>query len=286
MKFFTEPKVYLIAKPQLHVSSNLSATLDNWNSELAEVPGILDFFEDMDNYGGNFPEEAWVNKKEWAISSTDSDADLLPEFCGRMCYCAFGTKQGRKSNVDYLQNIIESGHGSVLEHANFTFLVAQCSRGFTHEMVRHRAGFAYSQESTHYINYNIQNGRICLDPRICEIENLYSEMQQITTQALKAYAEYYKKLKLKYPKKEACSMARQILPIGIEAKLAFTANVRALRHFMVMRGNMHNVAEIRKVACQVFKILKVCCPNSLHGLSLISADQEWIKADTDKMGKI
>ena len=254
MKVFTDPKVYLIAEPKI-----------NWE-------GVRQFLGDMDNYSKKTVNEAWIEGTKPSWHSDHSDADLLPEFCGRMCYCSFGERQGRTSNQAYLENIIKSGHGSVLEHANFTFLITQCSRGFTHEMVRHRAGFAYSQESTHYIDYNEENGRIVLDVRLegsGGFVGLGHAMEEVSKKALQVYEEVYQSLKSKgYKKKEACSMARQVLPIGIEAKIAFTANIRAIRHFCLTRGNLENVLEIRKVAVEVFKIMLDKAPNSMQGLSL------------------
>jgi thymidylate synthase (FAD) len=250
MKIFYDPKVYLISSPQI-----------NWDA-------VQEFFRDMNNYGKNFLEDVWRVNNSPAWVSEENDGDLLPEFCGRMCYCSFGERQGRVSNAEYLANIVQSGHGSVLEHANFTFLVTQCSRGFTHQMVRHRAGFAYSQESTHYIDYNPENGRICLDIKLCALEDIPEAMIEHAETALQIYQNLYSKLIKNYDKKTACSMVRQMLPIGIESKLAFTGNLRALRHFCYSRGNEHNVLEIRKIAVQVFEILKLEAPNAMQGLIL------------------
>lgn len=292
MKIFSEPKVYLIAEPKI-----------NWN-------GVRTFFEDMDFYGSRNWEQAWTNKGMPANHGQDFDADLLPEFCGRMCYCSFGEKQGRKENAAYLENIISQGHGSVLEHANFTFLVTQCSRGFTHEMVRHRAGFAYSQESTHYIDYSDPNNlRLYIDERAADIRFLADSIQSLEKEVVKQYGLVFETAKAEgHSKKECCSIARNLLPIGIEAKLAFTGNVRALRHFITMRGTLHNVAEIRNIAIKVYDILKDRCPNSMYGIkkqftvnvkqketiellqkgktTLTNEPQYYIEATTDRMAKI
>lgn len=270
MKIFTEPKVYLIARPQI-----------NWTKHAGKdgSPGVLDFFRDMENYGKTLPSEAWKDSERPMLRQVMEDyvmdADALAEFCGRMCYCSFGDKQGRKTNQDYIQNIVGQGHGSVLEHANFTFLVTQCSRGFTHEMVRHRAGFGYSQESTHFIDYSPETGRMILDERACSVEAVHDAMGEMAEHALAVYQQVYDSLRKQgHAKKEACSMARQLLPTGIEAKLAFTGNVRALRHFIVLRGNAFNVMEIRKVAVEVFKLMVNEAPNSMVGISLVKNEKD------------
>ena len=70
--------------------------------------------------------------------STDTEvgAEKLSEMGGRLCYMSFG--KGRKTNQEYLGNIIGVGHGSVLEHAVWNFVITGVSRSFTHELVRHR----------------------------------------------------------------------------------------------------------------------------------------------------
>ena len=70
-----------------------------------------------------------------------SAAEQVVEFGGRVCYMSFG--KGRKTNREYIGNILESKHGSVIEHAVWTFLITGVSRSLTHELVRHRAGFSY-----------------------------------------------------------------------------------------------------------------------------------------------
>ena len=72
-------------------------------------------------------------------TDTEVGAETLCEMAGRVCYMSFG--QGRKTNAEYLGNIMQMAHGSVLEHAAWNVLITGISRSFTHELVRHRAGF-------------------------------------------------------------------------------------------------------------------------------------------------
>lgn len=80
------------------------------------------------------------------------DGDFIPEVAGRVCYMSFGSKAGRRTNIEYLKHILESGHGSVCEHTVFGFLITGISRSLTHELVRHRQGVAYSQLSQRYVD--------------------------------------------------------------------------------------------------------------------------------------
>jgi thymidylate synthase ThyX len=84
-----------------------------------------------------------------------SDGEILCSFYAKLCYKSLVL--GKNSNVkrvrdipDNVRSILDTAHGSVLEHAAVNFIVTDCSRVFTHEQVRHRQGVAYSQTSGRY----------------------------------------------------------------------------------------------------------------------------------------
>src|ERR671928_1314402 len=52
-----------------------------------------------------------------------------------------------------ISNVIESGHGSTIEHVVFTFGISGVSRTLSHQLVRHRAGVAFDQQSQRYVTY-------------------------------------------------------------------------------------------------------------------------------------
>src|SRR2546422_6014184 len=83
--------------------------------------------------------------------TTDAEvgAEALAEMAGRVCYMSYG--KGRKTNREFIGHIVEVGHGSVLEHAVWSFVITGVSRSFTHELIRHRH-FSYSQLSQRYVN--------------------------------------------------------------------------------------------------------------------------------------
>jgi thymidylate synthase (FAD) len=231
IKVFYNPQVYLIAKPQL-----------NWSA-------INQYLIDT---------ESGV----WQKSDEAGDGELLCEFMGRLCYGSFGPRQGRTNTSEYLNNILAQQHGSVLEHANYSFVVTQCTRGYTHQQVRHRAGWAYSQESTHFIEYGENEARLAFPGiPIDEVETC-AEAAKLE---LKAYAALVVKLKQAFDqrprkKKLVCGAARVMLPASLESKLGFTANIRGLRWFTTLRGSDHNTAEIRLVAIQVLRFMQAECP--------------------------
>ena len=51
------------------------------------------------------------------------------------------------------RSVIESGHGSTIEHIVFTFAISGVSRTLSHQLVRHRAGVAFDQQSQRYVKY-------------------------------------------------------------------------------------------------------------------------------------
>ena len=120
----TEPRVYLVGKSSLD-------------------PDMLKAF--LDDEGMIFE------------TDTKVDAEILAESAGRICYLSFG--KGRKTNAEYLENIIASHHGSVLEHVTWNFIITGISRSLTHEFIRHRAGFAYCLTGDTLIYSDHHDGR-------------------------------------------------------------------------------------------------------------------------------
>src|SRR3954471_5521606 len=96
-----------------------------------------------------------------------TDSERLIAHAGKGCYDSYG-HDGRPIS-DHIKGLIASLHGSVLEHANVSFFIAGISRGCSHEIVRHRAGFAYSQRSTRYTRED--EASIVLDPFFAQLYN-------------------------------------------------------------------------------------------------------------------
>ena len=239
MRLVYDPKVYLIAKPML----------------LQE--NVLQYLVTECEVNTEFGEK-FVNSQ--------NDIEKLVEIAGKVCYVSY--KNTKSSTSEFISQLLKMGHGSVLEHANFTFVVTRCSRGFTHQMVRHRAGFAYSQESTHFRNYNKKNFSFKLESSMKQSnKRLIKKFEKTALQCIVTYERIKKELvKQNMAKKTACSIARQILPIGVESRLVFTGNLRALRHFIELRATRANCSEITEIAIQVYDILKREVPSCMIGL--------------------
>src|ERR1700753_1560569 len=98
-----------------------------------------------------------------------SDGERLAEFAGRLCYMS-QRNPAKRSTEEYLTNILKQGHGSVFEHAVYVLLIEGVSRSLTHELVRHRAGFGYSQLSQRYVDES--NAAFVVPPAILGDEPL------------------------------------------------------------------------------------------------------------------
>ncbi|KAH0543596.1 hypothetical protein GP486_008564, partial [Trichoglossum hirsutum] len=92
----------------------------------------------------------------WSSDYRD-ESSLLTEVAGRLCYKAFGVglnpniTRVREGNMQYVNNLLDQLHGSVLEHSSVSFALLNVSRILTHELVRHRVGIAFSQESQRFV---------------------------------------------------------------------------------------------------------------------------------------
>jgi thymidylate synthase (FAD) len=210
-------------------------------------------------------------------SDSSIAAEVLTETAGRTCYMSFA-KPRPGGNSTYLTHIKEVGHGSVLEHAVWNFIITGVSRSLTHELVRHRAGFGYSQLSQRYVDESVAE---YVEPDIIARDpELHAIWLDAVKQVHAAYIQLAEKLnaRLADPKAAAAAMlppdtdrttrrkaarqaARSVLPNASETKIFVTANARALRHFLEQRGSAFAEPEIRKLAGVLLDILQKDAPN-------------------------
>jgi thymidylate synthase (FAD) len=197
-------------------------------------------------------------------TDTEVGGEALAELAGRVCYMSYG--KGRKTNREFLGHIVEVGHGSVLEHAVWSFLITGVSRSFTHELIRHRH-FSYSQLSQRYVDESaspfIEPDVIAGDP---ELHAIWCEAINAARGAYDRLAAGLEKHYTSTPdrtlrRKLARQAARSVLPNATETKIFVTGNARALRHFIELRGSEHADIEIRKVAVKMLQLLQKESPN-------------------------
>lgn len=195
-----------------------------------------------------------------------SDADLLTELSGRICYRSFGVglnpnvTQIRTDSKAYIANTLEKGDGSIFEHASLTFAFLNVSRIFTHELVRHRVGVAISQESMRYVR--VTDIGMWLPPELSQEQR---ELMELTVRQAESY---YHDLEASFDwdtmtmpqKKAATSALRRIIPDGIATNIIWTTNHRNLRHVLEMRTDPAAEIEIRQVFDEVGRIVKTEYP--------------------------
>ena len=220
-----------------------------------------------------------------------SDGEDLIEVAGRLCYKSFEVGMNanitkvREGNQKYLENILTSKHGSVLEHSSVSFALLNVSRIFTHELVRHRAGTAFSQESMRFVRmddipiripdltedfeelagYQDIEDQSPMNWAMRRNEDLAGEFEQITRDTEKVIGEHAKMLdRPGVPfdlKKRITSALRRLAPGGHTTNIIVTANHRAWRHMIEMRTSSGAEEEIKYVFTEIACILKGRYPN-------------------------
>ncbi len=238
----TTPQVFLIARPSI------------------DVEGMRAYLEAV---GG----ESWLDLREGEQEGPTA-GELLLEFGGRACYRSWepglnpNVSRIRTDRQQYFANILRSGHGSVLEHANYSFALRNVSRVFTHELVRHRAGSAFSQESLRYVRLTEIGFRVppALEPVRDQVLQIVEQLEEFQVSAAKELGIDADGVPF-HIKKEVTSALRRLAPIGLSTDIVWTANARTLRHVIEMRTSEGAEEELRSVFDDVARIMQTEAPN-------------------------
>jgi len=184
----------------------------------------------------------------------------LVEVAGRTAY------QSRDRITDdsaakFVEMIRKRGHEAVLEHSAMTVEFNNVSRGFTHELVRHRLA-SYTQESTRYVDES--NLKVVIPPDKEPNEKLV-ELQLPNGIKLKvSFQDWIDLNEQMYRGLRKAGWvpqdARQILPIGIKSQIVMTANFREWRHVFKLRTAPDAHWEIRQVMTNLLKEVKEKIP--------------------------
>lgn len=243
----TEPEIFVIARPSV------------------DVAGMGAYLESV---GGG----AWLDRR--AAEEDVPDAELLVEFAGRVCYRSWepglnpNVTRVRTDRAEYLGNLLASEHGSVLEHASWTFAFRNVSRVFTHELVRHRAGSAFSQESLRYVRLVDIGFRVppALEPMQNEVIELVERLEEFQRDAAEKLGIDEDGVPFAH-KKEVTSALRRLAPTGLSTDIIWTANARTLRHVIAMRSAPGAEEEMRLVFDRVGELVKQEAPALFQDLT-------------------
>jgi len=258
------PKVYLVTKPAV-----------DW----AQLAAFL-----ADEGAPGVPQ---------SIRAGDDESAAIAEAAARICYMSYG--RGRRDIADFIENLLRSKDGSVFEHINYGFAFTGVSRSLTHELVRHRAGFAFSQRSQRYVDET--GGSFVAPPALDHAadDQANAILQEALANAALSYDALVDALAAAIPRERFASAtdhrkairqaARAVLPNAAETKIFVTANVRAWRHFIEMRASKYADEEIRRLALLVLDILQAEAP-LLFGDFTIAELPDGAKIATPQYSKV
>jgi thymidylate synthase (FAD) len=252
-----EPEVFLVARPQIDY--------DAVAAYLSEVGG-----------------ESWLERLD--KDDLHNDALNLAEFAGRLCYRSFevglnpNVRRVRAEQDAYLQNILSSAHGSVLEHVSFSFALHNVSRVLSHEIVRHRPGVAISQESLRFVRLNDIPFWF---PDWARADDELMERATALLEQLEAFqlwmADHFGLDNEGVPfheKKHKTSFMRRFAPDGVATGLLWTANIRTLRHTIEARTDPGAEEEIRLLFGKIGELVRAEAP-ALFGDYTVT-DGTWV----------
>lgn len=200
--------------------------------------------------------------------SAISDPEHIVGLAAKRCYKSYvpclnpNVTKVRSEWKSYFENILKSGHGSVLEHANYTFAFENVSRVLTAELNRHRAGVGTSEQSLRYVRFDSIPFWLPFsirpnDSDTPEIKDKKQKTVELITKLLERTEQDYMSLvdlwdfdnmKDFHTKKVITSMLRRIIPLGVATGAVYTMNGRAIRHICTMRCDPAAEEEI----CYVF----------------------------------
>jgi thymidylate synthase (FAD) len=180
--------------------------------------------------------------------------EKIPALAAKLTHSKTKPKELEKTSDIELNAILEQvmnlGHTSVIEHTNFTFAISDVSRSLTHQLVRHRIA-SYAQQSQRYVNLNEPN--YVTPPKI---EN-NKKMKKAYDETMKnIWREYNKLIDLGIPAEDA----RFILPNAASTNIIVTMNARSLLNFFELRCCQHAQWEIRQLANIMLQKVKKVAP--------------------------
>jgi thymidylate synthase (FAD) len=255
---FTDSRVAYLVQPGVVLLARSNFNVGQLRGFLTGFPEELDFTQYLDDDG---------------VGDGEQGAELI-KAAGQLCYMSFGPNRTKNAEAQkYINNILSSGHGSVLEHAQYTFLLYGADRSFTHELVRHRTGVAFSQVSQRFVDGHVL--RFVERPEYQEDVLLHKMFLSRIDRATAEYNEIARILTAKQMKgldpalagekktelrKKVNQAARSCLPNETEAPIVFSGNIRALRHVCEMRAAGAADVPIRDVTTRIFLAMQAIEP--------------------------
>jgi thymidylate synthase (FAD) len=183
------------------------------------------------------------------------DPEQVVAAAARLCYSDASISQllerAPEQAPRLLRKILDLGHLSVLEHANFTFGIEGISRACSHQLVRHRIA-SYSQQSQRYVSHTapfeaVVPASVAAQPALA---NRFEAHLAATHELYRALLE------AGIPAEDA----RFVLPNAAATKLVMTMNARELHHFFTLRCCRRAQWEIRAMAREMLRLVRHAAP--------------------------
>lgn len=214
-------------------------------------------------YNSKSPIEMWENLgfkiSQKAIEHKDDDERVLID----------ELRKDTDKRWNLVTKVLDSGHGSVGEHVYFTFAIEGISRACSHQLVRHRAGIVFSQQSQRYVeikedlnrlkdilliltpdsDYNLEDmGRA--EAEVIPILNKYFVAVDDTNiyAYLQSLINYLSAINMGTKAEDA----RNFLPNATKTNITMSVNLRELIHLCNLRLCTRAQKEIR----ELFKLIK------------------------------
>jgi len=181
------------------------------------------------------------------------------EFIGRVAYQSYG-QVSKDSYKSFIQNIINRGHLSVIEHFNISVKII-CDRGISHELVRHRLA-SYTMESQRYCNYNKKEFNFEIEvikPLLNEKSSSYELWKSVCINAENSYMKML-------DNGISPQIARSVLPNSAATTIVITANLREWRHIFQLRTSKNAHPQMREVMVPLLEEMKKRLPIIFDGI--------------------
>jgi thymidylate synthase ThyX len=148
--------------------------------------------------------------------------------------------------------------------------------GNTHELVRHRAGSAFSQESLRYVRLTDIGFRVppALEPVREQVLSIVEQLEEFQLSAAKELGIDEEGVPF-HVKKEVTSALRRLAPIGLSTDILWTANARTLRHVIEMRTAEGAEEELRLVFDKIARIMQAEAPGLFQDFAR-QDDGSWV----------
>lgn len=190
------------------------------------------------------------------------NAETLITLAGKRCYNSFSPEHNEnisrvRTDINkYIYHILETAHGSVLEHVSFTFAIEDITLVATHELVRHRAGTAFSQQSLRFVRPSSITYRVPDCIKEAGLENIFVQNMQSMLHKYNDVCGSLDFSTMKMAEKKILTSAlRRLLPNGIHTGIVFTSNLRTLLNVIQTRTQPEAEEEIRELFDEIGKLL-------------------------------